>query len=360
VVDATPRDAEELRASCETCHASLHPSLVAQWRDSRHRRERADCVSCHGDNHSKIFREAGRVPVNVCGECHARSVAEFALSRHAHAEATLLDSPLFAATSQADRANCMGCHRIGERGTGPAPGNCNYCHPGHAFSAARAREPEACTVCHTGQDYPQDEAYRLSKHGALWEQTRDDAVAPTCATCHQPGGRHDDGFGLTLGVSGSGALLEGEPAPFPMRTLSASEFAERRAAMVAVCAQCHSSRLVEQSLREADQIKREGDALLREAVGLLEGLHAQGLLGQDPTTPLRLGPDQLRPDPASPGAAALERFYEMWRFHFATSWKGAYHQSHSIANLRSRPGLREDLQLLRAEAERLRSNGVRR
>jgi hypothetical protein len=254
----------------------------------------------------------------------------------------------------------MACHRIGERGTGAAPGNCNYCHPGHAFSAKQAREPEACTVCHTGADYPQDDAYRLSKHGALHATARDEHTAPTCATCHQPDGRHDDGFGITLGGSGTGAVLAGSDTPFAMREITASAFAEHRAAMVAVCARCHSSRLAEQSLREADALKREGETLLREGASLLRDAHARGWLGLPPDDELVLGSEQLRPDPNVAGARALERYYDMWRFHFAASWKGAYHQSPSIANLRSGRGLREELELLEAEVARLRPTGGQR
>lgn len=345
-------------ADCTACHERLQPAQVADWRKSRHARVEVGCVECHGSNHSTIFRESGRVPMAKCGECHVDAVKQFEGSKHAHAEETLVASALYAATPTALRASCHACHDIGRRQPDGPSGSCNHCHMSHSFDAADARKPEACTLCHTGADYPQDDAYRLSKHGALYRSNGDAQRAPTCVTCHQPNGRHDDGFGITIGGSGIGASVDGELAPFDGARLSAADVAARRAEMVAVCAQCHSSRLAEASLRKADELKREGDAHLLEALEILKGLERDGYFGAG--AKLELGPQHARPLAGAAGVELLTQFYEMWRFHHATAWKGAYHQSASISNQSSGVGTQEDLQHIRAAAERWRAQGGRR
>ena len=173
---------------CVGCHRQFQPHTVSQWEMSRHAEVDVGCDKCHGRNHSLMFREKGRVSPRVCATCHPDEGAAFADSRHARAEKTLVTSALFAATPEAFRAPCFGCHRIGETHRDGSKGGCNSCHSGHTFSAADAREPEACTGCHTGEDYPQDIAYWTSKHGALYRQTRNPEIAPTCSTCHHPEG----------------------------------------------------------------------------------------------------------------------------------------------------------------------------
>jgi hypothetical protein len=69
---------------------------------------------------------------------------------------------------------------------------------------------------------------------------------------------------------------------------------------------------------------------------------------------LTLGGDQLRSARGSSGDELLDRFYDMWRFHYAWSFKGAYHGSHSVANRQSLPGMKEDLEFLRGRAKELR------
>lgn len=327
---AEPRDYAHLRTDCEECHQQLQPKLHEQWEKSPHARAGVRCADCHGDNHSRMFREKGRVGPETCGKCHGREAAGFARSRHAHAEETLVGSELFAATPTEARAACFACHAIGARAPdGGASGSCNHCHTGHAFSAEQARAPEACVLCHTGADYPQDEAWRLSKHGALWTTARDPASGPTCATCHHASGVHDDGFGLAHRGDRDG-----------------------RAEMVKVCTECHSSRMAEESLAQGDRLRVEGERQLAEAVELLRALAAEGLLEADASIAPRFEPgfEERLHDPALRADPLLERFYGMWRFTWPASWKGAYHQSPSVANHGSRAGLADELARMRADA----------
>ncbi|MBI4604288.1 MAG: hypothetical protein HY721_20205 [Planctomycetes bacterium] len=352
---AEPSRPAELRKDCVDCHRELQPGLVVAWEESVHREAGVGCDACHGANHSRTFRENGRVSARVCGACHERQTAELAGSRHAAAESNMLASALFRATPAAAREACFGCHRIGAAHTDGSRGSCNFCHPGHGFSAAVAREPEACTGCHAGEDHPQDTAYWTSKHGALYARDRDSRRSPTCVTCHQPRGAHGDGFGITLGGSGKGGVLAGESAPIPLRVVSPEAFAERRAAMVAVCGECHSSRFSEEHLRKADEVKRAGTLLLGEAAEVLKGLDAEWLLGARGAR-FALGGEQVRLGPGEPGAEVLNLFYDMWRIHYAQTWKGAYHSSPSVAGRRGlAAGLDHDLEAIGAAAERLRA-----
>lgn len=339
-----------LREDCAGCHEGLQPNMVAEWERSAHGRQNVSCADCHGLNHSLIFREEGRVSPRVCAECHATAVEEFAHSSHAEAMDRLEASALFASTPADLRASCLGCHQIGARHRDGARGSCNACHTGHRFEAADARRPEACTVCHTGEDYPQDRAYQLSRHGALDRITQDPLTAPTCASCHHPRGTHDDGFGLTLGRSGVGACLEGDTPAIPMPTLTAEEFRARRGEMVTMCADCHGRRFAESSLREADATRRAASLQLAAAADLLRSVQQEGLVPMD----WPIGGDQVRLDPALPGAALWNSFYEMWRFHYNEVFKGAYHQSPSVANRSSLSGLSHDVERIRHLADQLR------
>lgn len=354
---ASMREAEsplELSSDCEGCHERLHPDLVYQWRKSRHSSADVGCASCHGKNHSQIFRENGAVSPGVCGACHARETEQFARSRHARAETSLLESALFAATPAHARGSCRACHAIGKAQADGTHGSCGFCHSAHSASAAEAREPEACTGCHTGDDYPQALAYQFSKHGAIYLRTRDPRLAPTCGTCHHPSGNHETSFGITVGGSGSGGHVWDEEPAIPMERVTPERFAERRAEMVRICVSCHSSRFVEDSFVEADGLKREGNRTIGEAAQELRSLFADGLLGARNVGTLTLGGRQVRVDPRMPGSLVLNRFYDMWRYHYAWTWKGAYHSSPSVTNLESRPGLETDLEWIRAEASRLR------
>lgn len=349
---SNPKQVAELSLACESCHARLNPGLHRQWSLSAHAANGVGCAECHGTNHSLIFREEGRVPPSACATCHAQAALQFARSTHARAEQSLHDSALFAATPVESRAACIACHRIGLRHTNGESGSCNYCHSGHDFSAAAAREPEACTTCHVGEDYPQEEAYRLSKHGALYYTHRDATLAPTCATCHNPRGTHDDSFGLGLGSRGVGKTLAGAPLPIAMPVLSQLEHDAARTEMIGVCADCHSTRFARASLLEADRVKLDCDELLGRGRALLEGL-VQGGWIERPEGGLELGGDQVLTPPSVAGGALLDRFYRMWRFVGPQTWKGAYHNSPSVANHHSLPGLARELELLEAEARAL-------
>jgi cytochrome c554/c'-like protein/multi-heme cytochrome with CxxCH motif len=357
-------------ADCLSCHdapAALtgggDPGMVEQWRQSVHFRRGVGCEDCHGNDHEKILRERGEVSAGRCGTCHARQVREFANEGHAMAEAMAQSNARFLAQSpEMQRQGCMACHAIGKRFQDGSIGKCNACHLGHAFSAEQAREPEACITCHVGPDHPQNEAYEESKHGIAYRASRDSRQAPTCASCHMPGGTHDVTFGITLGGVAFGGTMEGAEHRLPMKVLSRRDFDRKREEMLRVCTGCHATSFAREALAGADAIKQQTDTLVDRAAGMVEAVWRSGSLEprpeNRPPNPVEgavmvLGTHQLYED-TSP---LEERFYEMSAFFGPTTWKGAYHHSpdhtHWLGNMK----VKESLVYIEAEARRLGAGG---
>lgn len=349
--------------TCLECHEKAEFKMVEAWRHSKHAEAGVGCADCHGDDHSALFALKGQVSAAVCGKCHSDQVKQFDQSLHAAAMDLLVNDPKFKRLSPAmAEMGCISCHRVGAHSYDGSRGKCNVCHSGHSFSSQEARRPEACAMCHTGPEHPHMEMWQKSKHVQLFanESTRDQA--PTCVTCHMPDGNHHTGFGLTLGQVASGSVYEGKETPIPMRTIGRKEARKSRAAMIKTCLPCHSSRFASESLETADKIKLEVDRLLEEAVDIIDELEAEGLLAgerlvsgkelddHDVQAGLQPGANQLYDD-LSP---VEQRFFDMFKFHHATSFKGAYHQSPEYTHNEGFLKMKQDLTFIRSEAKNLR------
>ena len=360
-----PRPSDS-RADCLSCHAGKadlkgggDPGLVEQWRKSVHFTRGVGCQDCHGKDHEAMIRTHGEVSAAKCGTCHAKQVREFSNQGHALAEAMAASNAKFLAqTPEMQRQGCLGCHNIGKRFEDGSVGKCNFCHLGHAFSSAQAREPEACATCHLGQDHPQKEAFEDSKHGIAYGATRDPKRAPTCVTCHMPGGSHDVTFGIALGGVAFGGTLEGNKYRLPVKSVSRADFEKKRSEMLQVCSSCHATSFSRDALADADAIKRQADQLVDRAAGLVEAVWKAGAL--DPR------PEDRAPNPVEGAVLVLgshqlyegtspieQRFFEAATFFGPTTWKGAYHHSpdhtHWLGNMK----LKESLTYIEAEARRL-------
>jgi hydroxylamine dehydrogenase len=347
---------------CIECHQPRSPKMVDAWRNSRHGQEGVGCVDCHSKDHSSIFFRKGRVSAATCAKCHQKEVTEFGRSLHASAVERLVSDPKFKKLSPVMREQgCMACHQIGKVFSDGSKGRCNSCHSGHSFSVQEALRPESCGSCHAGPDHPQMESWLASKHGQLHAAEETRSQAPTCVTCHMPRGNHDTGFGLTLGHVSTGAVMEGEDAPVKMRSIGKEEFKVNRRNMVETCLPCHSSRFANESLQMADAVKREADSVLADALKVIDGLQSDGLLRRgsfiEHAAPksasggdLDLGPDQLY-DENSP---IEQRFFDMFKFHHSTTFKGAYHHSPEYTHNHGFLKMKQDLTFIRNEAARLR------
>jgi hypothetical protein len=352
------RAASESPTSCAGCHRARQPGLLAQWDASGHARAGVACSACHGEDHEAIFAEHGRVPAGRCATCHEQETAEFLASPHAHAaEGALGNARLLAQIPAMQRRGCMGCHDLG---TGEH-GGCNACHGAHRHSAADARRPESCGRCHMGPDHPHLEAYLASPHGVAWEACGgDERQAPSCVTCHMPGGTHAVGGGITRGRSGSGAVLEGETQPIPMHVISPEHARTQREAMLALCARCHGARLAREALEDADAIKIEADRLVGVAADLVRALHDEGLLDPAPADrpahptaghALVLGGPMLYENQSE----AERIFFDLAKFGHAITFKSAYHQAADHTHWLGIARMKASLVALEAEARRLRA-----
>ncbi|MGQ0613386.1 MAG: multiheme c-type cytochrome [Planctomycetaceae bacterium] len=344
------------RESCQGCHAERHPGLIAQWEGGAHAKAGVSCEECHGEDHDAIFTSKGSVPIGRCQDCHPKEAQEFRHSAHNRAlPEALANARLLAQIPAMQRRGCLGCHDMG----GDRGGRCNACHGAHRFSAEEARSPESCGSCHTGPDHPHIEAWEASRHGVAYRTSRDERIAPTCASCHMPAGTHDVSGGITIGRAGSGAVLEGETPPIPMKAISAARAEEERAVMLERCAACHTRRVAREALEDADEIKREADRLVGEAARIVRGLYEDRLL--DPM------PEERVAHPTAGHALVLggpmlyenqseaERiFFDLAKFAHAITFKGAYHLSPDHTHWLGIARLKASLEALRAEERRLR------
>ncbi len=346
-----------LEGDCALCHRDRQPGLMAQWDESVHSKVGVRCEDCHGRDHEAIFAEQGRVPASRCAVCHEKQTHEFLGSAHGRARDNAIgNARLLAQIPAMQRRGCMGCHDMG----GGEEGRCNACHGAHRHLASDARRPEACGVCHMGPDHPHIEAWESSLHGLLFKATGDERQAPTCATCHMPRGTHDVSSGITIGRAGSGAVLEGEPMPIPMKRITAEKAAAEREAMLARCLPCHTPRQARAALEDADAIKRDADRLVGEAVRLMEALSEEGLIDPAPEDraahpthghALVLGGQMLYENQSD----AERIFFDLAKFAHAITFKSAYHQSPDYTHWLGIARLKAGLEALKAEARRLRA-----
>jgi cytochrome c551/c552 len=191
--------------ACVTCHERLTPTIVSDWRLSKHGQKGLSCDTCHGSDHTSRDDVAKvKLPTpDTCAQCHAEQVDQFKRSKHAFAWAAMKAMPTFHYQPMAlmqGQKGCGACHALGlkteadlrevkQARDGFGNASCDACHTRHSFRVEEARSPQACRTCHMGFDHPQWEMYESSKHGVRSELKQlgvipKDAGAPTCQTCH--------------------------------------------------------------------------------------------------------------------------------------------------------------------------------
>jgi hypothetical protein len=389
---------------CVDCHDEISPGIVADWRTSAHAREDVSCDACHGDGHSSAddVDKVLTVTANTCAACHAERFEQYSKGKHALAWASMKAMPTthFKPMELIDgMKGCGGCHKIGlkteeeivrlkDEGSRFGHASCDACHTRHTFSVAEAREPEACATCHMGFDHPQWEMWSTSKHGIRHQLKRDgvlpaDAQAPTCQTCHMPGGDHevDTAWGFlavrTNGLApypgeseewwanrvtmlqGLGVLdPEGNPtgrldvvAGAKVAKLSAEAFDASRAKMVAVCSECHSENFAQAELAKGDSMIEQIDKLMAEAIRIVADLYKDGIL-RKPASYAYAFPDLLTfhdsPTPIE------NRLFVMHLKHRMRAFQGTFHNNPDYALWYGWNEMQMDLTEIRAEAEELR------
>lgn len=377
VLTVTPVAA--VQSPCEDCHATLHPGLVADFNRGAMAKTMA-CSDCHGTSHSDAsdVDRATLPTVSTCAACHEDQAGGHLAGKHAKGLLAVEALPFSHAQPDAfvdGVKGCGGCHRMGvveptDRET-PARDyyrygmDCQSCHTRHAFSAAEARQPEACQTCHQGFDHAQWEMWSTSKHGVAYLLDRDAHRGPTCQDCHMPGGDHrvrtawgflglrlpeadEEWMGYRASIlKGLGVLdANGQPTALlevvkagDMARLDADSFAAERRRITDTCATCHAMAFVEQNMRDADAMLKEADRLFAEAIEIVAGLRRDGVIvvrnGEDVYPRLLSFYDV--------SSHVEEVLYEMFMDHRMKTFQGAFHNNPDYSTWYGYAKLKKDL-----------------
>jgi hypothetical protein len=358
--------------ACVACHQGLHPTIVSDWKLSKHSQNSVSCDTCHGGEHKgKDDVQKVKLPTpDVCAQCHAEQVDQFKRSKHAFAWAAMKAMPTFHYQPMAlmeGQKGCGGCHKLGLKSdadlrdlkkatNGFGNASCDACHTRHSFSVAEARAPQACQTCHMGFDHPQWEMYSGSKHGVRNELKQKgvisaDAGAPTCQTCHMQKGNHEvrTGWGFlavrlpmpedkqwaadraTI-LQGLGVLdPSGKPTPrlevvkaAQVARLTQEEFDAVRKPMLETCNGCHSSSFVNVQFKNAEDLLREADHLMAEGIRTVAALYQEGVL-QKPKDYAYAFPDLLTFHDAP--TVPEQKLFVMFLEHRMRTFQGAFHNN---------------------------------
>lgn len=314
-------------SQCLSCHTSVTPGIVSDWKLSKHNRAGVDCAMCHGDDHrSAADVVKAKIPTpDTCATCHQTQVEQFKKGKHSLAWAAMKAMPTIHWQPMAmieGEKGCGGCHKIGvktpveiadlrARGSEFGAAACDSCYTRHTFSTEEARQPQACESCHMGFDHPQWEMYSSSKHGVRHELKQvkvlpADAAAPTCQTCHMPEGNHEvrTAWGFlavrlplpedkdwaadratilqALGVldpNGKPTQLVTTVKAADLARLSQEDWQRERDRMTRVCNQCHSMNFAKQQLQLGDDMIRRADHVMAEGIRVIAALYKDGLYG---------------------------------------------------------------------------------
>lgn len=363
----TPPRVEGAGRDCVKCHKVLTPVVVKDWEGSKHFNKDVGCSSCHNDHTNLIMPTP-----DTCGRCHASRVMQHRTGKHAIAWSKKVISGgkrggagrFLAQYREMQESGCASCHSVETK--------CDSCHTRHAFRPSEARDPAACGTCHMGPDHAQMEYYESSKHGVIFKLEgkgyEDGGRAPTCVTCHMPGGNHDVSQGITIGgasqgkfigTSNSGPAYRRDPNGLLMNEITEEDFRRERAKMVRVCMNCHSKRFAEHKLSVADGVKVASDAIAGLAIREIESLYNDGLLNpmpedrpENPFVGYKLLLTGHMLYEQTSGVEAL--FFEMYKFDLIHAWKGAYHFSPDWSHWYGNAPLKMKLSRIKNEANQLR------
>ncbi|MBE0593307.1 MAG: cytochrome C [Gemmatimonadales bacterium] len=371
-VDPTPAPV----SACVDCHTQFHPSIVSDWRLSKHGQNGVDCAVCHGTDHTTAddFNET-RIPTpETCAMCHAERVAQFKRGKHALAWMVMNAMPTTHALPMAlteGMKGCGGCHKIGlkseeeiaklrEDSPGYGLASCDACHTRHLFSVKEAQQPQACQTCHMGFDHPQWEMYSGSKHGVRFLLRQNGTLpatvaAPTCQSCHMIEGNHDvrtawgflavrlplpedeqwaidqttilQALGVLDPTGKPTARLDAVKAADVAR-LTQTEWEVEREKIEGMCMECHSINFARRELQKGDQVIREVDHLLAEAIRVVAGLYRDGVI-KKPASYAYAYPDLLAfhdaPTPIE------QKLFVMHLEHRMRAFQGTFHSNPDYA-----------------------------
>ncbi|MEJ2181989.1 MAG: multiheme c-type cytochrome [Nitrospirota bacterium] len=377
-------------STCISCHREITPNIVEQHLSGKMGKKGLDCSVCHGSEHTSAedVQKAKMPTPETCASCHQKQVAQYKEGKHSLAWIAMKAMPMLNHQPSPIVAEgykgCSGCHKVGLKSAEElkqyayGSGACDSCHTRHTFSAKEARDPRACQTCHMGFDHPQWEMWSTSKHGTIWQiEGRGSKRAPTCQTCHMPGGDHDVmtawGF-LALRLpeqdpawmadrvtilKALGVLdAEGNPTERfdvvkagKVARLTREGFQEQREQMLGVCSNCHSSSFARGQLEAADQIVRESDRVLAQAIRIVNGLYEDGILAKP--AGWHYAPDLLQFYEAK--SSVEQDLFLMLLEYRNRAFQGAFHFNPDYMHWYGWAPLKESLARIREDAAQMRS-----
>jgi len=386
-------------AQCIECHSKTTPSIVSDWKLSKHSQSDIGCVVCHGDQHTSA-QDVAKVKIptpDTCADCHADQVAQYKKGKHAIAWAAMKAMPTIHWQPMAmieGEKGCGGCHKIGMKTTaeiaelrhgGAAFGSaaCDSCHTRHTFSVEEAKQPQACESCHMGFDHPQWEMYSSSKHGVRNELKNlkvlpANASAPTCQTCHMQDGNHEvrTAWGFlavrlplpedkqwaadraailqALGVldpDGKPTALVDTVKAADLARLTQEDWQRERDKMIKTCNQCHSGNFASQQLQMGDDMVRNADHLMAEAIRIVAGLYKDGVL-EKPKNYAYPFPNLLTFHDAP--TVVEQKLFVMYLEHRMRTFQGTFHGSNDYALWYGWSEMQRDLTEIKELSESMR------
>jgi len=395
---AVPAAAQDPR--CLKCHAKATPSIVSDWRASRHSASSVGCDVCHGTAHltKEDAAKALHPTPETCAPCHPEKVEQYKAGKHALAWAAMKAMPTFhyqPAILTDGLKGCGACHAIGLKteadvreivkaaGRPMGVAGCDACHTRHVFSVKEARSPQACKTCHMGFDHAQWEMYDSSKHGVRNGLKQlgvlsADVAAPTCQTCHMQGGDHGvmTGWGFlavrlplpddkqwaadqitilkALGVldpRGKPTTLLEVVKGAKVARVTQEEWQAQRSKMLAICSQCHAEGFARAQLQLGDQAIREADRLMAEAIEIVAGLYREGLLKKSKEQAFDY-PNVLTFHDAP--TVVEQKLFVMFLEHRMRTFQGSFHNSPDYALWYGWSEMQRDLAEIRMLAKDMR------
>ncbi len=378
------------KSACISCHEKETPGIVKQFLSGKMGQAGLDCSTCHGSEHKKGAEDASLAKLpspSTCNMCHPKQVAQYKAGKHSLGWIAMKAMPMLQHQPKVivgeGYKGCAGCHKIGLKSEEEARtyrygnGSCDSCHTRHTFSKEEARDPRACQTCHMGFDHPQWEMWSTSKHGTVWQiEGKGSDRAPVCQTCHMPGGDHnvmtawgflavrlpeEDKEWLKDRVTILQALGVLDDAGNPterlelvkaakVARLTKEEFDRERAKMLQVCSQCHSPSYAKAQLDAGDRVIRESDRLFAEAIRVVQGLYKDGILKRP--AGWKFAPDLLQFYEAK--SSIEQDLYLMFLEYRMRAFQGAFHMNPDYMHWYGWAPLKETLQRIKDEAERLR------
>lgn len=383
---------------CIDCHRESQPAIVSEWELSRHQAKDINCITCHTGEHttSDDPEKAGIPRPERCALCHSAKFEQFSGGKHALAWKAMNAMPTAHWQPMAlmdGMKGCGGCHKIGlkseeeirglRESNGYGLASCDVCHTRHQFSLKEARAPQACRTCHMGFDHPQWEMYSSSKHGvrALLKQNGtlpEETVAPTCQTCHLPGGDHavrtawgflavrlplpeDEEWAQDQAtiLKALGVLdPQGNPTgrtdlvkELDLARLTEEDWAGEREKMLTTCTGCHGEKFARKQLELADDMIREADRLMAEAITIVARLYSD-LVAEKPEWYAHGYPDVLTFHDAP--TVIEQKLFVMYNEHRMRTFQGAFHMNPDYSFWYGWSAMKRDLTEIQALAEEMR------